>query len=492
MPRRIQDIVPSNHRSIRDIPLERNSISAPIQPPKSSSRIKKTRSETDDDAIPEAVSSKKESITRKRPISDFKTDTTDEKPDSVPEVRTDIQPRRVTFTPPATTPTKKSKKWLIILASVILLVGIVGYIASVYFSHATFTIQPKMLPISVNSTYVLENASGTSTFAYTLSTIAGSASANVFATDGQKTSTSAKGSVTLFNAYSAQPQQLKAGTRLSDDTGRIYRLSNSVIIPGYTSVGGKITPKSITTAVVADAPGASFNISKTDSISDLKIVAYKGTPRYETMYARLATDISGGFVGTKKTVAPSLLASTTADIQSKITSSLFAQAKSAVPDGYILLDDSYTTSFGQPVITGDDPKSATVSIKGTLNAILLKKDQLITHVATQQKVNEFGTFSFTAPGLEDLDLTITNPKEFSPEKKNKLIIKIKGDVTLVGTIPVDELKTKLAGVSLSETENVLRVYKPVLILEKSSGQIIPPWAKVPSDTNRIELNVLTK
>ena len=47
-------------------------------------------------------------------------------------------------------------------------------------------------------------------------------------------------------------------------------------------------------------------------MSDFSIVAYKGTPRYTTMYARIAGDITGGFVGKKKTVNPGTLASTTA------------------------------------------------------------------------------------------------------------------------------------------------------------------------------------
>jgi hypothetical protein len=46
--------------------------------------------------------------------------------------------------------------------------------------------------------------------------------------------------------------------------------------------------------------------------------------------------VSGGFVGTKKTVSAGTLASTTATLKSAITASLLAQAQNAVPDGYIM------------------------------------------------------------------------------------------------------------------------------------------------------------
>ena len=63
---------------------------------------------------------------------------------------------------------------------------------------------------------------------------------------------------------------------------------------------------------------------------------------------------------------------------------------------------------------------------------------------------------------------------------------------LVGSVPVEELKSKFAGLSPSETETVLRGYKPVIEIEKSYGEIIPPWSKVPSNPNKISIEVLTK
>jgi hypothetical protein len=112
-------------------------------------------------------------------------------------------------------------------------------------------------------------------------------------------------------------------------------------------------------------------------------------------------------------------------------------------------------------------------------------------VAGDQAVAQFDDFAYETPGLESLDFSIANAKDFSPEKKNTLIIKLKGDATIVGTVPVDALKQKLAGLSLVETSTVLRSFKPVIEIDKSSGSITPPWSKVPSDPKRITIEVLT-
>ncbi len=476
MPRRVQDIVPSTHRSIRDIPVERGTASVAEESQKVSASSKPRRRAND------MRTTRSEKIVESTIIRKIETEST-----TAPEPEETVQ--RISVTPPRARKTRGSKRWILILMGIVVCVAGIGYVASVYFSYATFSIAPKTIRISANSTYVSQSTPGKGVLTYELASVKGEVNAIVAATDGAQTSASAKGKVTLYNAFSPQSQRLIAGTRLAPDSGKIYRLTDSVVIPGYSSTGGSITPGTIIANVVADQPGESYNVSRGDSLSEFKIVAYKGTARYDTMYARLSADIVGGFIGTKKTVAPALLESTTADLQKKITASLLSQVKGTVPEGYVMYDTAYVASFSPAIVGGTDPKSATVTVKGTLYAILFKRDELVSRVAGEQAVAVFDGFAYHTVGLEDLEFSIANTKEFVPEKKNTLIIKLKGDAVLVGTIPADELKKKLAGLSLAETASVLREYKPVVEIEKSSGEITPPWSKVPSDPDRITIEV---
>jgi len=54
------------------------------------------------------------------------------------------------------------------------------------------------------------------------------ASTTVQATAGAYTETKAQGTVTLYNAFSAQSWKLIAGTRLKNDSGLIYKMTSSV------------------------------------------------------------------------------------------------------------------------------------------------------------------------------------------------------------------------------------------------------------------------
>ena len=437
MPRRVQDIVPSDRRSIRDVTMGR-------EKPSTSTKIKK---------------------------------------EEVP-----VKIHKISMTPPA--PKKRSFKrksmWLMITLGVIVVIVVAAFIASTYFSRAVFTITPKVLPVTVNSTLVIKPGV-TPDLSYEVITMKSSESATVPATDGPAISVKALGKVNLYNAYSATAIRLIAGTRLSDDSGRVYRLQSSVVIPGYTKPSGSVIAGTIPTSIIADQPGADYNISRSDSISDFKIVAYKGGPRYDTVYARLTSDVSGGAMGTKKIVSPALIASTTATLKSKILSSLLQQVKDSVPVGYIMYDSSYTSSFSNAVVSGTDKNQAVITLQGTVYGIIFKSADLISKLAGPQAVSTFGNLGFTSPGLKELAFSITNMKDFAPDKKGTLIVNIKGNMKLVGTVPVDELKKDLAGKSLADSQNVLKSFAPVI--ENADGELVPPWSKIPSDVDRITVNV---
>ncbi len=360
-----------------------------------------------------------------------------------------------------------------------------------YFSQATFALVPKTIQTDVDGTYVLQHAQETG-LSYEIGAVNKSASATVSAVDGPAVSLSSSGKVTIYNAYSSQSQRLIAGTRLASEAGRVYRLTSSVVIPGYTGSGSSLKPGSIVTTVTADKPGQEYDIAKTDTLEQFTIVAYKGTPRYETMYARINTDITGGFVGTKKVVDPAVVASTTARLQQEIIASAISQVAGTLPDGYITYDDGYVSSFSAPTIGAASAGSATITVQGTVYALLLREDVLVERIMGKEAIDAFAEFGYTAASIGTLDFSIANQKDFSPEKKNNLIIKLAGKAALVGSIPVDEIKTKLAGLALSETSDVLRSYKPVIDIEKSSGQITPPWARVPADPDRVHIEVLTE
>ncbi len=110
----------------------------------------------------------------------------------------------------------------------------------------------------------------------------------------------ARGTVTIYNTYSSAPQKLVATTRLLTDDGILFRLVDSVVVPGVKIVDGKRIPGTIEATVIADKPGEQYNIGP----STFSIPGFKGSPRYGKFYAKSATPMTGGSTegGTKTVV----------------------------------------------------------------------------------------------------------------------------------------------------------------------------------------------
>lgn len=102
------------------------------------------------------------------------------------------------------------------------------------------------------------------------------------------------GKITIYNSFSSAPQKLVAGTRFSAPDGKIFRLNETITVPGATIANGKIAPSSIETSISADKAGTEYNIGP---ISKFTIPGFQGTPKYEAFYAQSKEAMKGGFVG---------------------------------------------------------------------------------------------------------------------------------------------------------------------------------------------------
>ncbi len=464
MPRRVEDIIRTDRRSIRNVSVKES------------------------EKIPE-----KKPAARVRPAS--KPDIEDMSPVRKTRTSSAIRLPKIVQEPPIGRTGRKGRGgrrlWLLIVIGVVAVVGFTAFIASSYFSRATFSIVPVTFPVSVNNVTIV--ATGTSTPGYIRYDVArynGTASTSIPASDGPIISTKSTGTVTLYNYFATEGQRLIAGTRLSNDNGMIYRLTSSIFIPGYKASGGSIIPGTIRTTVVAESAGAQYDLGRNEGSGTLKVVAYKGAPRYDSIYAKAYSDIAGGFSGTKKTVDKSLLASTTENLQKALQKTLESQALANVPPGSVTYNTAYTISFSQPKIGGEAAKSATVTLTATLYSVLFKKSELVAKLAGSQNVGRFGKWPFSSDGLENLKFSITNPGTFKPTAGNALIARLNGNMQLRGIVPTDELRQKLAGLSLAQTRAVFGSYSSVIDISKSLGELFPSWASsVPKDENRITVVV---
>jgi hypothetical protein len=105
--------------------------------------------------------------------------------------------------------------------------------------------------------------------------------------------TKASGQIIIYNAFSSATQPLVRNTRFETPDGKIYRIKQSLSVPGASIKDGETIPGSIEATVYADEAGEEYNIS----LTDFTIPGFKGGPRFDKFYARSKTPMSGGFMG---------------------------------------------------------------------------------------------------------------------------------------------------------------------------------------------------
>ena len=214
------------------------------------------------------------------------------------------------------------KATLLILLALII-IGAASVAGFTYFSSAKVSISPKQQIIKVDGIMLAKKDPKTTLeLPYEVVSINQTATENVSTIAGAYVQEKAKGTVTLYNSFSVTAQKLVAGTRLKNSKGLIYKLDAAVTIPGYKKVNGKTVAGSADAKVTADQAGDIYNGKLADLSGDFTIVAYEGTPKASTLYGRLKTDFTGGYVGKSMEVAPEVASSTEKSLKDEVTKKL--------------------------------------------------------------------------------------------------------------------------------------------------------------------------
>lgn len=151
------------------------------------------------------------------------------------------------------------------------------------------------------------------------------------ATGKQNTESKATGKIIIYNFFTPpQSQALVKTTRFETLDGKIFRITNNIVVPAAKIENGKTTPGSIESEVVADAIGPEYNIGP----SEFTIPGFKGSSKYNLFNAKSILSMQGGAKGdsiiattediekAKISVRETLLQAAKAELQEKLIQEL--------------------------------------------------------------------------------------------------------------------------------------------------------------------------
>lgn len=377
-----------------------------------------------------------------------------------------------------------SKDSLIILWTIcILSIGTLVFFLSSYFATASLYVTPKSQSITLDDTYTAYSTDKNNSLFFETVTIKKNATKTI-ETDGQKdVELKAIGKATIYNNYNTSNQRLVNNTRLETKDGLVYRIRNSVVVPGIKTVNGEKVPGSVEIEIIADVAGEKYNMKVSDLKGDFTIPGFKGDPRYNYFYARLSADLTGGFVGEMKTVSEEKLKAEKESLKGVLETDLIKEIYAKTPEKYVLFKDNYylqCTDLPDDFIGGDYK----ISKECSLHSILFNKDLLSNFIA-KNKIEDFDGSIVDVIWGEDTSAIISGGTE-KPWNEESIKIRFTGNVNVVWNINTEEILHSVLG--QDKTVAALIVEDNKNSIEEITASIRPVWrGTFPENINKIKI-----
>jgi hypothetical protein len=442
MPKKIvQDVVPPERRSIRNISVSKES--------KKSSSYNEASGSKEEVSVP--VKSVSKSAKQKKAKEKLYDDGKERKP-------------------------SRLRIWVVAFV----LVLACAFSISFFFVNAQVKVTPKRQVATIHQTFTAKKDILPPGLSYEVVTLSKEETKEVTASGEEKADIKASGTILIYNKYSTSPQTLVKNTRFESAGGLIYRINESVIVPGKTTKDGEEVPGSIRATVYADQPGEKYNIG----LSDFTIPGFKGDPRYKTFFARSDSKMQGGFSGIMKKVKPEDLVTVKSELETKLKDELMKAAQAQVPKNFVLYDDASIFDFEMlPQVTSGTDK-AIIKEKGIIYGVLFNSDLLSQQIVQNATPTNSDT-NISVTNIKDLEFHMQKKESFNPITSNEVSFSLQGSARIIWKYSPQKLKEDLKGKMRNDLGKILSSYTSI---EKAEVVIRPFWRRsFPDDLSKIEI-----
>lgn len=370
-------------------------------------------------------------------------------------------------------------KSILLFLGIVIVAGITLFLI-VFFSTARISITPRQEAVSISGSFSAKR--GGEELSFEVMSISAEESVEVSADEKRQVDERATGSILIYNDYSQSPQRLVKNTRFAATDGKVFRIRESVVVPGQMEEGGKRVPGSVEAVVVADEPGERYNIG----LTDFTIPGFKGDPRHEKFYVRSKTDMTGGFSGVRNFPSEQIITETRQQLRTALNETLGKNARAQTPDGFILY------SAGTKIVLADDPSvvidgsKAMITERGMISGVIFKEDELSQYLA-KKSLASFDGEKINIPDIEEIDFSFSNEPTF---EENEILFTLNGSAHIIWHVDTDGLVKAIAGKPRTAFDEILGSFSNVRRAEASIRPFFIP--SFPKDHSRITAELIVE
>lgn len=376
-----------------------------------------------------------------------------------------------------------------VLICFLILGGYVTYATLTSKAEVLIVPRTEMVSLPADSSFAARKDPGAGELGYSVMRFSLSEKMEIPATGSKEVSEKASGRIIIYNEFSTASQRLIKNTRFESPGGKIYRINESVTVPGMKKDGVKIIPGSIEVTVYADEPGPAYNSEPTD----FTIPGFKSdAARYKGFYARSVGPISGGMSGTVRTVSDADLQKAADDLRVALETSLRTKARGNLGKDQVLFDSGIMTSFANARIVQTDekatPDKAIVERTATLAAVVFDEHALAREIARTGLGANYRGERVSLLNAADLTFTMEQMGPDALFESSELLFGLAGEAKLIWNIDSAAIAELLQGAEERVIPDILA--KADGSIDKAIPNLRPFWrSSYPDDPREIIVTI---
>lgn len=368
-------------------------------------------------------------------------------------------------------------RFFLLFVSIFAILLASGVGASYFFSRVTIDVILKSSSYDFNKELtVMVTPTHEDTLAGELIELTDTATQTFTATGHNDVRAKAKGIISVYNAFNIQPQVLVANTRFEAPDGKIYRIKESVTVPGAVVENGSLSPRSVDATILAAEPGEEYN----RDLTDFTIPGFKNSPRFKGFYARSKTPLEGGFIGKATTVTQNDIDQARESLEQALRTKISENITNAAPEGFLLPEGASEIAVTEDSITADAGDA-----KDSFSGIVT-----IAARALVFKVSDLDRLLAKIAGLDPQQVTLVNNNELTISvtrrtiEKGSMLIRVEGNGRFVWNLDAANLARELARNGKPKTfGDIFQQYEAI---EQAQVRFSPSWIRsVPKNPESI-------
>lgn len=370
----------------------------------------------------------------------------------------------------------KKKKNNVVIAAILFVVIVGGAILlSALFGKTELVIHPQFREPNINSEFTAYPDARADALSYEIITLESTAESQVKASGQIQVEELATGVIEITKNTPGAERLIK-NTRFQSPDGLVFRIEESVVVPGaVTDESGATVPGRIQAEVFADDIGEEYNLAAGTKFDVPGFEEGGFTELYNAIKAENLQPFTGGFNGPQFQIDENELATARQSIQMKLRDELLLRVDSEKPTGFITFPGAVAITYNQLPTVEYGSDLVTIREQAILQIPLFKASDFGKFLA-QEAVATYdgGPVRVEDPTVLTFAYTSATTSSSVIANEPSLTFTLKGKPLLIWEYDAEALTKDLATLPKTAVRNAITGYPAI---DEARVSITPFWKR---------------